>query len=289
MAEHNPERLRVAAAQMDVKLGDVESNTATAIRVVADARRLQVELLVFPELALSGYSLDETSNQGRVSVDSDAVRALAAAAGDIVLVIGLAELTPSVTHNSAALLQSGNVAFVQRKLTLPTYDRFSEKRRFAPGDELRAVSLAGTRIAVLICNDAWHPALAFLALQDGAEVMIIPANSSTPESRAEAPDEPAEWEGHWMDVLLFHARTLQTFVIYANRVGREGDVAFYGGSMIIGPDGRRLAAAGRYVPELIVADLDLADLRSLRGRLPLQQDSRLDIVIQESTRLAEAR
>jgi predicted amidohydrolase len=285
---HDAERLRVAVAQMDVTLGDVEANTATALRFIADARSRQVQLLVFPELALSGYSLDEPTVEGRLPMDADAIRALAAAAGDTALVVGLAELTPTATYNSAALLQRGDVAFVQRKLTLPTYDRFSEKQRFAPGDRLRPAAFAGTRIAVLICNDAWHPGLAFLAIQDGAELMVVPANSATPGRGAQAPTEPAEWERHWSDVLRFHARILQTFVIYANRVGQEGDVAFYGGSMIIGPDGQALAAARRYAAELIVAELDLSALRALRRRFPLQQDSRLELITQESARLSAA-
>lgn len=273
---------------MDVALGDVDANAATALRFVADARRRQVQLLVFPELALSGYSLDETTTQARLSLDADAIRMLGSAADDMALVIGLAERSPSRTYNSAALLERGRVSHVQRKLTLPTYDRFSEKRLFAPGDRLRAVTFADTQIAVLICNDAWHPALAFLAVQSGAEVIAVPANSATLDLGADTPSEAAEWEGHWTDVLRFHARILQTFVIYANRVGREGAIAFYGGSMIVGPEGDALARAQRYVAELIVADLDLSALRDLRRRFPLQQDARLDVVFQESARLRQA-
>ena len=273
---------------MDVVLGDVDANADTALRFIADARRRRVQLLVFPELALSGYSLDETT-RARISLDADTIRVLGSAAGDMALVIGLAERSSSKTYNSAALLQRGHASLVQRKLTLPTYDRFNEKRLFAPGDRLTTVAFADTRIAVLICNDAWHPALAFLAVQSGAEVVVVPANSATSGSDADAPAETAEWEGHWTDVLRFHARILQTFVIYANRVGREGAIAFYGGSMIVGPAGETLARAQRYAPELIVADVDLLALRALRRRMPFQQDARLELVYQESARLRQNR
>jgi N-carbamoylputrescine amidase len=276
--------LRVAVAQMEVALGDVPSNTKEALRLIAEARALGAGLVVLPELSLSGYSLGKTDRDTALAADGAVMNRLAAAAGACVVAVGFAERDGPRTYNSVALLQRNAVQHLQRKLTLPTYDRFEEHKHFWPGQRLRACDLLGARAAVLICNDAWHPVLPFLAVQDGAEILIVPANSSTAPG---ATDREAEWEGHWEDILRFHARVLQCYVVYANRVGTEAGAAFYGGSLVMDPEGRRLAAGKRFDPDLLIADLDLSYLRALRRRFPLQKDARLELVHRETARLLE--
>jgi N-carbamoylputrescine amidase len=288
MDEAERATLRLAVAQMEVVLGDVAGNTTRALALLADAEEQAADVVVFPELALSGYGIAGMESTASFDVNAAPLATLAAAAGEMAVAIGFAERCGPAAYNSVAILHRGEVRFVHRKLTLPTYDRFDEKGIFTPGDSLCALDLCGCRVAVLTCNDAWHPALAFIAVQDGAEVLLVPANSATPVREDASPDVEAEWEGHWFDILRFLARVLQTCVVYANRVGRESDVVFYGGSAVVAHDGGMVASAPRYRQELLIADVDLASLRESRRRFPLQQDARLDLIRREAARLTAA-
>lgn len=137
------------------------------------------------------------------------------------------------TYNSAAYFQSGQLAHVHRKLYLPMYTTFEERKYFTPGPSLRAFPAAcGTRMAILVCNDAWQPQLAFLATQDGARVLIVPTCSAQSHF-------PAKYDSrtYWLDITRFYARMFQLFVVFVNRVGVEGDLHFWGGSHVVDPWG----------------------------------------------------
>src|SRR2546423_8417302 len=155
--------MRVALAQLDVRLGDVESNARRAQETVADARAGGADLVVFPELYLSGYALGlAQADTPRTSAEAGA---LIGADGPSALV-GFHERDGSSSYDSAAYVEAGAVVHVHRKLYLPDYAPFEEGKLFAEGDELRAFDTALGRFAVLICNDAWQPFLPFLAVQD---------------------------------------------------------------------------------------------------------------------------
>src|SRR5690348_7961976 len=153
--------LRVALAQIECELRDVGANARRIRESVAAASG--ADLVVFPELALTGYSA-----AADVALPAGHPEIAALAAGGRAVVAGFAETGPGAVYNAAAYVAGGAVHHVHRKLNLPTYDIWEERRHFAPGAEMRAFDTPFGRMAILICADAWQPALAALAVRDGA-------------------------------------------------------------------------------------------------------------------------
>jgi predicted amidohydrolase len=274
--------LRVALAQVDCVLGDVAENVRRARDLVARARAQGADLVVFPELSLTGYALGAVTEDVALAVDDDAIAELAEAARGVGVVVGCVEQGAVQTYNSALYLEDGGVAHVQRKTHLPTYGRFEEHKHFSPGPALRAFDTRLGRLAVLICADAWQPALAFLAVHDGARVLVVPACSSLEPG---AGTDPAEVERDWSELLRFHARFLQAYVVFVNRVGEEAGLTFWGGSQVVDPWGRVVALAPRGEPALVLAELDPGAVRRRRRELPLLKDPRLGLLRREIDRL----
>ena len=275
--------MRVAVAQVDCTLGDIDANVERAIKSVAAARAENVDLLVFPELSLSGYSVGKVEEDLSIRVSDPRLRRLAAEAGPMGLLIGFCEDGAGVhTYNSAAYFQDGVLVHVHRKLYLPTYDIFEERKHFSPGQRLRAFDTSQDRCAILTCNDAWQPMLAFLAVQDGARLLLMPTSSA--QSRfPQRYDSPT----YWRDITTFYGRMFQVYVVFANRVGREGELAFWGGSHVVDPWGTVVAEAAVDRPDLLVVDLDLASVRRRRREVPLVREARLGMVLREVQRLVE--
>jgi predicted amidohydrolase len=174
------------------------------------------------------------------------------------------------------------VRHTHRKLYLPTYDIFEERKFFSPGQSMRAYDTRHGRMATLICNDAWQPHLTFLAVQDGAGVLLVPTNSA--QSRF---PERYDSETYWRDITVFYARMFQSFVIFVNRVGDEAGLQFWGGSHVVDPWGRIVAAAPEGEEALLTLDIDLGAVRRRRREVPLVREARLGLLAREANRLAE--
>jgi predicted amidohydrolase len=174
------------------------------------------------------------------------------------------------------------VLHVHRKANLPTYGRLAETRFFAPGRAVETVPVAGTwRAATLICADTWNPALPWLAAIQHADLLIVPVASAL--DAVDEFDNPAGW-----DLNLRHtALTYGMPVCMTNHCGARDGMRFWGGSRILDAYGRELARAGAG-PELLVADLDLAQVGAARERLPTIRDADPALVQAELARLLGA-
>ena len=261
---------RIALAQVDVTLGDVAANEARARAALDDAAAREVELVVFPELQLSGYKLG-SEHTTAIEVDELPVLGDGPAA-----LFGFHEREGSAAYNSAAYLEAGKVVHVHRKLRLVDYGPFDERQVFVPGDTLRAFDASVGRVATLICNDAWQPALPWLAVEDGARMLLIPAASST---------FMPEVERYWRDLTRFYAQMLECFVVFVNRVGEEQGLTFRGGSHVVDPQGVVVAEAPRFEEDLLVVDIDLAHVEECRRTMPFVDDQRIDVLHAELGRL----
>src|SRR5919199_3557080 len=281
--------LRVAMAQVDCALGDLAENARRASRAIRQAADEGADLVVFPELSLTGYALGTIGEDVALELGDETIAALAAEAGDVDVVLGFVEQGPVQTYNSAVYLERGRVAHVQRKTYLPTYGRFEEHKHFSPGHALRAFAPRLGRFALLICNDVWQPPLPFVAIHDGARMLIVPACSALSGEAgtlsAEAGSDPAEIERDWIDLLRFYARFLQTYVVFVNRVGDEAGLTFWGGSQVVDPWGRVVAQAPRREPAVVVADVDPPAVRRRPREIPLLKEPRLGLLRQELERL----
>jgi predicted amidohydrolase len=267
--------VRIALAQLDSRFGDVEGNSRRAGEALLEARAAAADLVVFPELHLSGYALDAAGRD--TSQDAADAAAVATGADGVAALVGFHERDGDRRYNSAAYVEDGVPVHVQRKLYLVDYPPFDEHRRFAPGESLRAFDTALGRMAVLICNDAWQPFLPSLAVADGAEILLMPAASSTAVPEAES---------YWRGLTRFYARMLECYVVFANRAGGEAGFTFWGGSHVVDPLGEVVAEAPRFEESLLVADLDPGLVASRRRRLPLVGDLRPELLRAELARLA---
>jgi predicted amidohydrolase len=269
--------VRVALGQVEPALGDVSENTRRTREVLDRARSEGADLVVFPELTLTGYSLGRVNEEVARSVDDPEIAGLAEAADGLACVVGFAEAGRVHTYNSAAYLERGAVRQVHRKLYLPNYDIWEERKHFTPGGTMRSFDTDIGPVAILICSDAWQPALAVLAVQDGARVLIVPANSTR---RLPAIQE------EWRDVSRFYARMLECYVVFVNRVGEEHELSFWGGSHVYDPWGELVAEAPVDEPALVTVELDLGRVRRRRRELPLVKEARLALLSRELERLA---
>ena len=264
--------MRIALAQLDSGLGDLEANERRAREAISAARAGGADLVVFPELQLSGYAL------GRVSHETTCSPADAAALADgVAALIGFHERDGDRRYNSAVYAEDETPLHVHRKLYLAGYAPFEEDRLFEPGETMRAFDTALGRMAVLICNDAWQPFLPALAVHDGAEILLFPSCSSTAVPEAEP---------YWRDLVRFHAQMLECYVVFVNRVGEEAGFTYWGGSHVVDPWGDVVAEAPRHEEALLFADIDLGRVAVRRSELPLVGDPRLELLQTELARLA---
>lgn len=271
---------RIALAQVDVTLGDVAGNLARARDTIGSAAAQGADLVVFPELTLHGYALGQAEGDHSLRADDPRLASLTQAGPDVLA--GFHEDAGVRRYNSAAYLSGGDVRHVHRKLYLPNYLAWEERKHASPGQNLRAFDTRIGRMATLICNDAWQPALPWLATQDGAEVLLVPANSA-----AGLELEQLDVVDYWCELLRFIARMQQCWVIFCNRVGTEAGARFWGGSRILDPGGHVVAQAPLREPELILADIDVPAARRRRHELPLIAEARLGLISRELTRLID--
>ena len=275
--------MRVALAQIDCLLGDVDENLRRAKEVVAKARAEGVDLLVFPELTLAGYALREFSSEVAIEAQSKLLISLAEEAEEMAVVVGFCEEGRGFhTYNSAAYLEGGSLLHVHRKLYLPNYRIYEERKHYNPGQSLRAFDTRLGRMAMLICNDAWQPFVPFIAVQDGAQALIIPSNSGLYPH-----PELLDTKEYWRDITRFYARMLQSYVIFANRVGEQEELVFSGYSHVVDPWGHVVVEGPGHEEALITADIDLGDVRRRRREVPLVKEARLALLSKELDRLVE--
>lgn len=274
--------MRIGLAQLDSILGDVDANLSRAHKVVTEAKSQGIDLVVFPELFLTGYSLAEIEEDVALEVDDERIKALAEEANSTGMLIGFQEgQRRPHTYNSATYLEGGAVIHTHRKAYLATYGQWEESKHFTPGSSLRAFDTRFGRMATLICFDLWQPAFVFVAVQDGAQMLLVPANSAKKEFSDQALNEDL-----WPDITRFYATIFECYVVFVNRVGREGDLHFWGGSHIVNPQGRVVVEAPHDEETVVVTDIDLSTVNQRRRETPLLKEARLGVLMKELDRLA---
>ncbi len=266
--------LRVALAQIGPKLGDLTANLELHLERLERGRSEGADLVVFPELSLTGYLLkDQTPDVAR-TLDSPDLAVLLAATREIDALIGMVEEAEGHRYyNAAVYLSGGKVAHVHRKLHLPTYGMFDEGRDFAAGHRLRTADRPFARIGILICEDAWHSPNAWLLAQDGAEILFVLGSGPTRGARQETGITSVPV---WRDLLKTTAQFQTAQVIYVNRVGYEDGLNFGGGSIAIDPFGREIGSLPALEEGWMVVELEGEVLRRARTAYPLLRDSRIE-------------
>jgi predicted amidohydrolase len=275
--------LRLALAQIAPRLGALDENLARHHELLGQARDHDADLLVFPELGLTGYLLQDLNAEVAMRRDDARLLELARAADGLTAIVSFVE--ESDDHRlfiAAALLEDGAVRHIHRKVFLPTYGLFDERRFFAAGSTLRAVDSPrlGLRLGIGICEDFWHLATPQLLALDGAHVLVNV--SSSPGRDVAAVDESGLGTAtSWRTLLRTYAQLTTSFVVFVNRVGVDESITFWGGSEVISPSGRSIFSAPTHDEGLFLASIDPADGRRERIATPLLRDERPELVLRQ--------
>jgi predicted amidohydrolase len=278
--------MRVGLAQMRPVLGDIQRNYSLHLEWLEKAKQNQVELLLFPELSLTGYNLlDLTYDVGR-SADSEEIMQLVAHSKEMDIVFGFVETSDDhVLYNSMLYASKGEIVHIHRKVYLPTYGMFDEGRYFGQGEVIRSFPTQFGQVGILICEDMWHPSAPYLLAQDKAQIVLIPANSP---ARSLDQTEIGS-QSFWYANLENQAALNGVFFLFCNRVGTEDGISFFGGSSVVNPYGDEVAKANMLQEQLLTIDMDLDEVRRARFETPLLRDENLDLTIRELQRIRQNR
>ncbi len=282
--------LRIALGQLAPRLGGLDENLARHRELLERARAEGAGLVVFPELGLTGYQLQDLAAEVAVRRDDPRLLRLAADANGLSAVVSFVEEADD--HRlfiAAALLEGGEVKFVHRKLFLPTYGLFDERRFFAAGDRLRiADSRLGVKLGIAICEDFWHLSVPETMALDGAQVLIN-VSSSPGRDLAAIHEVGLGTAVSWRTLMRTYAQLTTSFVVFCNRVGMDETVSFWGGSEVIAPSGEALFTAPLFDEGLYTVDIELGDVRRERIGLPLLRDERPELHLRELRRILAQR
>lgn len=251
--------MKIALAQPNVHIGNFSLNTDKIKVFIQQARQSGADLVVFPELVVSGYPpRDFLEFEDFIRRCTQAVEEIARSCHGIAAILGAPTLNPRIEgknlHNSALLLEDGQVKEVRHKALLPNYDVFDEYRYFEPNRQFSPVVFKGKRIALTICEDLWDigedPLYTFWPMDE-----LVPQGVDLAINIAASPFHAGQAEKR-REVLQHHARKYGIPLFYANHVGAQTELIFDGGSMVIGPDGDVWHEMAYFREDLQVYDLD---------------------------------
>lgn len=270
----NTSPLLVGVVQLNSELLALEPNLSAHADWIRTAQSESIELLLFPELSLTGYQLGRRTPEAAMRADDERLKSLARIAPNMTVVVGFVEqASPGEYYNAVAYLKQGEIAAVYRKINLPTYGGLEEGKWYHSGEELIQVECKPNwNASTLICADLWNPALVHCAMLRRPELLLAPVNSAS----AIVSDEFSN-ENNWQTNVSFYAMLYGVPVLMANRYGAEGDAWFWGGSRILGPRGEVLAQAEDREC-LISAELDLNSIAAARFDHPAMRDANTPLI-----------
>ena len=289
--------MKVAVYQTDPILLDIKANLEDTISKIHHAKEKKADLIVFPELALTGYFVGEKYHEAALKIESKEIKKLALATKGTAAIVGFIEESKSMNfYNSALIAVDGEVLFAYRKLNLPNYGVFEERKYFSNGKRVSTFRLLGYNLSVFICNDMWHPALPYLGICQKADIFITIFNSSQGSMGSEFRNIES-----WEIINRFYSRVFGIYNICANRVGfesfyekrdiskenldEEEPLRFWGGSEIINPFGKQIARAALYKPDIILGKISRDLLRRKKILLPYLRDDEPHFTYRELNRI----
>jgi predicted amidohydrolase len=280
---------RVALVQLAPRLGELEANFELVGDRLREAAAQGADLAVFPELALTGYLLQDLVPEVAMRADDPRLAAIGSEAPGMLVAVGFVEETRAHRYcNSVALLRGSELIGLHRKVYLPTYGLFDEGRFTRAGHQIRTTEVGEPlqRVGLSVCEDFWHPFVPMLQAQDGALLLV---NVAAGPARAPGSSDGMAAIAGWHKMQETYALLGTVAIAFCNRVGNEEGLTFWGGSRLLGPDGSILAQAPLYEEALVMGVLETDDLRMQRYNLPLVADERLELVRREIDRIIAER
>jgi NAD+ synthase (glutamine-hydrolysing) len=239
---------RLAMAQTNPTVGDLDGNTRKIIEYIDEARSLGADLVAFPELAIPGYPPEDLLFKPQfVQANIAKMREVAEASRGIAVIVGFADANTDI-HNAAAVAYDGEVVGTYHKIILPNYGVFDEERYFTAGGECPVFVLAGTPVGVNVCEDIWREVGPTNVQRAGGAQIVVNISASPFHAGKRGPRE---------EMLAGRAADNGVFVAYVNMVGGQDELVFDGASVMIDPQGRVIARGSQFEEDLVVVDLDL--------------------------------
>ena len=246
--------VRVAIGQINCTVGDLKGNAQKITEYIGKAKKLGVDIISFSEMALTGYPPEDLLLKPKFVGDNlEELKKLAGSVKDVVAVVGFVDRSGKSIYNAAAVISQGRICGIYRKILLPNYGVFDEKRYFSPGDKPLVMRMGNVVFGVNICEDIWHregPTKEEVKL--GAK-LILNINAS-PYHAGKIKEREC--------VILSQAKSNRVFIAYTNLVGAQDELVFDGQSMVADISGKVITRAEAFKEDLLVADLDIPVIKA---------------------------
>jgi predicted amidohydrolase len=272
---------RLVVAQTNPVLGDLKKNLEEHLRVVDEAG--SADLVLFPELSLTGYFLRDQVDEVALSLDDTLLRPLLERSKGTSIAFGFVERSrEGRLYNSLGFLEDGRFLGTHRKVYLVSYGLFDESRDFAAGEVFRPIVSRHGRFGALVCEDMWHMTGAYTYFLDDVDALLVA--SASPARGVDSPGPGLASQRTWNVLLASACLLYRTWVVYASRVGWEDGLGFGGGSRVLDPFANPRGTLEGLDVGTIRAMLDSAILRRARSELPLRREEKPWILANELAR-----
>jgi len=262
--------LRIAMAQINPTVGDLSGNRDRIIGCIARARKAKADVVVFPELAVTGYPPEDlVLNPQFVEDNLRVLRDIQRATKGITAVVGFVDRDDHL-YNAAAILHNGKFAYRYHKILLPNYGVFDEYRYFRPGDRCPVITVGGVDIGVNICEDIWSPEGPTRAQARAGAEIIVNINAS-PYHKGKGRER--------LKMLSDRAKENGVIVTYTNTVGGQDELVFDGQSLVVGRNGKALVTGRQFEEDLLIVDIKVPGERPLRRERTPVRDDRIDRIL----------
>jgi predicted amidohydrolase len=278
--------MKVALAQIRPALGNVRENFLMHIDYIQRAKKRKVDLLVFPELSLTGYTLMDMVEEVALQPQTDPMfKKFKALSKDLSLVVGFVEeKEKGLFLNSAAFFSQNKILHIHRKVYLPTYGMFEEMKFFGQGRNFATFLTPFGKAGMMVCYDFLHLGSNYLLFVGGSELIIV---ISAAPGRGFSDQKSYASSRMWELMGETISRFTQSFVIYCNRVGFEDGKSFAGGSFIFNPGGQLMARSPYVDEDFLVKEIDLEDIRRYRKKRPYRRDDKPEVICEALKRVIE--
>lgn len=260
--KHRGSWVRVGAAQLNTTVGDIDGNVAAMRQWIQRARKQGVQVLVFPELAICGYPPKDLLLKTQfIEEQRKALETLVPETNGMLVIVGMV-VRERDSYNAAAVMHDGRLLGLARKVGLPNYRVFDEKRYFQRGEFLSAFHTDIADVGVLICEDVWHPEIVSQIAASGVELIVCASASPFSVGRSRERET----------MIQCRCQDHSVGFVFCNLVGGQDELIFDGNSLITAPNGRILARGKAFEEDMVVADIQFEEIHRNRLAAPIQRD-----------------
>lgn len=287
MSHLRKQKIRISLVQTDAIMADLDKNMTVHLEEVEKAISNKSDIVMFPELSLTGYSLKDAFYDVALTDDDPKLDPIKKLSEKISIIVGMAELDKRFEiYNTLLFFEDGELISKHRKVYLPNYGLFEEKRYFSEGNRFRAFDSKFGRFGLLICEDIWHPTSGVILAQDRASVIFAAAAGiARGIDENKKPENVRVWEALNRSLAI----SATSYLVFTNRVGVEDGLMFWGGSEIIDPYGNAIKKADYLKKKHLTTSIDMLKLKHARINTTLLSDEKIDIVIDELSRIKQMR